>query len=166
MLMHCPPLAEHFVNIGGYVDEGHRTPAQEHLEQWGEQDWHTASGDADARDAGGTSRYLPDVAWQLLTPAERRAMASLSLVVPPERFGWRDAGKLVVFRTRAAFDSPRFHARRGCTARAGARRRRSPRTARTESQSSRPAAPPPRAPWARGARTARAARQRPPNRLW
>jgi D-amino-acid dehydrogenase len=34
----------------------------------------------------------------------RRAMASLSLVVPPERFGWRDAGKLVVFRTRAAFD--------------------------------------------------------------
>jgi len=35
----------------------------------------------------------------------RRAMASLSLVVPPERFGWRDAGKLVVFRTRAAFDA-------------------------------------------------------------
>jgi len=34
----------------------------------------------------------------------RRAMASLSLVVPPERFGWRDAGKLVVFRTRAAFN--------------------------------------------------------------
>ena len=34
----------------------------------------------------------------------RQAMASLSLVVPPERFGWRDAGKLVVFRTRAAFD--------------------------------------------------------------
>ena len=34
----------------------------------------------------------------------RRAMASLSLVVPPERFSWRDAGKLVVFRTRDAFD--------------------------------------------------------------
>ncbi len=53
---------------GGYVDEGHLTPQQEHLQQWGEQDWHTASGDAD-----GTSRYLPDVAWQLLSPAERRA---------------------------------------------------------------------------------------------
>ncbi len=58
---------------GGYVDEGHLSPSQEHLQQWGAQDWHTASGDADARDADGTSRYLPDVAWQLLTPAERRA---------------------------------------------------------------------------------------------
>jgi hypothetical protein len=58
---------------GGYVDEGHLTPQQEHLQQWGEQDWHTASGDADARGADGTSRYLPDVAWQLLSPAERRA---------------------------------------------------------------------------------------------
>lgn len=58
---------------GGYVDDGHLSPQQEHLEQWGEQDWHTASGDADARDADGTSRYLPDVAWQLLSPAERRA---------------------------------------------------------------------------------------------
>jgi hypothetical protein len=58
---------------GGYVDDGHLSPQQEHLKQWGEQDWHTASGAADARDADGTSRYLPDVAWQLLTPAERRA---------------------------------------------------------------------------------------------
>lgn len=58
---------------GGYVDDGHLSEQQEHLRQWGEQDWHTASGDADARDADGTSRYLPDVAWQLLTPAERRA---------------------------------------------------------------------------------------------
>ena len=58
---------------GGYVDDGHLSPQQEHLKQWGEQDWHTASGDGDARDAGGTSRYLPDVAWRLLTPAERRA---------------------------------------------------------------------------------------------
>ena len=58
---------------GGYVDEGHLTEEQQHLKQWGEQDWHTASGDADARGEDGTSRYLPDVAWQLLTPAERRA---------------------------------------------------------------------------------------------
>lgn len=58
---------------GGYVDDGHRSPTQEHLSQWGRQDWHTASGGADARDADGTSRYLPDVAWQLLSPAERRA---------------------------------------------------------------------------------------------
>ena len=58
---------------GGYVDDGHLSESQQHLKQWGEQDWHTASGDADARDADGTARYLPDVAWQLLSPAERRA---------------------------------------------------------------------------------------------
>ncbi len=58
---------------GGYVDEGHLTEQQQHLRQWGEQDWHTASGDADARRSDGTARYLPDVAWQLLSPAERRA---------------------------------------------------------------------------------------------
>ena len=58
---------------GGYVDDGHRTASQEHLRQWGEQDWHTASGDADAGGADGTARYLPDVAWQLLSPAQRDA---------------------------------------------------------------------------------------------
>ena len=35
----------------------------------------------------------------------RQAMGALDLVVPPERFGWRDAGKLVVFRTRDAFNA-------------------------------------------------------------
>ena len=58
---------------GGYVDEGHPTASQQHLEQWGQQDWHTAGGDDRARGEQGTARYLPDVAWQLLTPAERRA---------------------------------------------------------------------------------------------
>jgi hypothetical protein len=58
---------------GGYVDEGHLTASQEHLRSWGEQDWRTASGDADARGEDGTARYLPDVAWQLLSPGERRA---------------------------------------------------------------------------------------------
>ena len=58
---------------GGYVDAGHLTPAQKHLQQWGEQDWHTASGDDRARDGDGTARYLPDVAWQLLSPEERAA---------------------------------------------------------------------------------------------
>ncbi len=58
---------------GGYVDEGHRTPSQQHLKDWEEQDWHTASGDAEARGEDGTARYLPDVAWQLLSPAEKEA---------------------------------------------------------------------------------------------
>jgi D-amino-acid dehydrogenase len=35
----------------------------------------------------------------------RRAMASLEPVVPLDAFEWRDAGKLVVYRTQAAFDA-------------------------------------------------------------
>lgn len=35
----------------------------------------------------------------------RRAMASLEPVVPLDAFQWRDAGKLVVYRTQAAFDA-------------------------------------------------------------
>lgn len=58
---------------GGYVDEGHRSDKQKHLEQWGEQDWKTRSGDADARSSDGTSRYLPEVAWKLLSTSERKA---------------------------------------------------------------------------------------------
>ncbi|MGY1814021.1 hypothetical protein [Blastococcus sp. SYSU D00820] len=58
---------------GGYVHEGERTDSQRHLQEWTEQDWHTAEGSTDARSADGTSRYLPDAAWQLLSPAEQRA---------------------------------------------------------------------------------------------
>ena len=54
---------------GGYVDEGHKSEKQRHLEQWGDQDWHGKDGDGDAH--GG--RYLPDAAWKLLTPKEREA---------------------------------------------------------------------------------------------
>lgn len=35
----------------------------------------------------------------------RRAMGQLELVVPPDAFHWRDAGKLVVYRSRAVFDA-------------------------------------------------------------
>jgi D-amino-acid dehydrogenase len=35
----------------------------------------------------------------------RRAMLQLEPVVPPESFQWRDAGKLVVYRTRKAFEA-------------------------------------------------------------
>jgi hypothetical protein len=51
---------------GGYVDDGKRTGAQQHLAQWGEQDWGTKGGK-------GGARYLPEVAWKLLSKAEREA---------------------------------------------------------------------------------------------
>ena len=41
---------------GGYTGDGHRTTTQQHLAQWGAQDWHTAGGGADARGEDGTAR--------------------------------------------------------------------------------------------------------------
>jgi hypothetical protein len=58
---------------GGYRHEGERTESQRHLSQWTDQDWRTADGSADARGADGTSRYLPDAAWELLSEDERTA---------------------------------------------------------------------------------------------
>lgn len=54
---------------GGYT--GGKDASAKHLEQWGAQEWKTNDGRADARGKEGTSRYLPDVAWKLLTKAER-----------------------------------------------------------------------------------------------
>lgn len=56
---------------GGYT--GARNDTQRHLAQWSAQDWHTGDGEAGARGRDGTARYLPDVAWQLLSAAEREA---------------------------------------------------------------------------------------------
>ena len=56
---------------GGYRHSGERTGSQEHLQHWTEQDWHTVDGGAEARDGAHTVRYLPDAAWQLLSPAEQ-----------------------------------------------------------------------------------------------
>ncbi len=58
---------------GGYRHEGEPTPAQEHLKQWSEQDWQTSDGGDEARGDDGTRRYLPRVAWELLSQSERAA---------------------------------------------------------------------------------------------
>ena len=65
--------AEYESHGGGYRHEGERTASQQHLAEWTRQDWHTADGGTDARGDGGTERYLPDAAWQLLSPEEQRA---------------------------------------------------------------------------------------------
>jgi hypothetical protein len=70
-------VTEYEQHGGGYRHEGERTESQRHLEQWTEQDWHTADGDVAARDdGGGTRRYLPDAAWQLLGAEEKEATDS------------------------------------------------------------------------------------------
>ncbi len=58
---------------GGYKHPEERTASQRHLREWGEQEWQTKEGDVDARGEDGTSRYLPEVAWKLLSKAEREA---------------------------------------------------------------------------------------------
>ena len=58
---------------GGYRHEGERTESQRHLSEWTKQDWHTADGGDRVRGSDGTSRYLPDAAWQLLSDEEKRA---------------------------------------------------------------------------------------------
>ena len=58
---------------GGYRHEGERTESQQHLQEWTEQDWHTVDGSSEARGEDGTSRYLPDAAWRLLSADEQRA---------------------------------------------------------------------------------------------
>ena len=55
---------------GGYNSAGRKSSQQEHLADWGKQDWKTASGE-DAKEGKGTGRYLPEVAWKLLSKAER-----------------------------------------------------------------------------------------------
>ena len=55
---------------GGYKHE--RTEEQKSLKTWGDEHWHTADG-KEAIQGDTTHRYLPDAAWQELSPEERKA---------------------------------------------------------------------------------------------
>lgn len=57
---------------GGYRHPQRLTAAQQSLEEWTEQRWETESGSARARHDGVTERYLPESAWEELSPRERR----------------------------------------------------------------------------------------------
>ncbi|MER7010253.1 hypothetical protein ABT324_02335 [Saccharopolyspora sp. NPDC000359] len=57
---------------GGYRHPQQRTFAQRSLEEWTEQRWQTESGSAQARHGEETERYLPEGAWEELSPQERR----------------------------------------------------------------------------------------------
>lgn len=66
-------LAQEYESYGG----GYRQPqqlaeAQQGLAEWTEQRWVTESGSANARHDGTTERYLPERAWEELSPRERR----------------------------------------------------------------------------------------------
>ncbi|RJK93887.1 hypothetical protein D5H78_16010 [Vallicoccus soli] len=57
---------------GGYT--GPPRESQRHLEQWGDEHWRTEDDAERARtDDGGTKRYLPDAAWEELSPEQRES---------------------------------------------------------------------------------------------
>lgn len=55
---------------GGYT--GTKTKAQSNLTKWTGEKWRTSDGKP-AQRKGGTTRYLPDAAWNKLTAAEKAA---------------------------------------------------------------------------------------------
>ena len=58
---------------GGYkTAKAKETEAQKHLESWTDENWTTADGKPAVRD-GETARYLPEAAWDELTPAQKKA---------------------------------------------------------------------------------------------
>jgi hypothetical protein len=64
-------LASEYKKAGGGYS-GAKTAAQSSLTKWTGEKWRTSDGKP-AQRAGGTTRYLPDKAWDKLTPAQKAA---------------------------------------------------------------------------------------------
>ena len=65
-------LAAEYKKEGGDYKEGGPTEGQKHLQEWTEEKWKTADGKPAARGKT-TARYLPEKAWDQLSPAEKKA---------------------------------------------------------------------------------------------
>jgi hypothetical protein len=65
-------LVGHEYEAQGGAYTAPRDETQQHLKQWGDEKWHTADGKP-AIHGDSTSRYLPDKAWEDLTPAQKKA---------------------------------------------------------------------------------------------
>lgn len=77
---------------GGYT--GAKTAAQSSLTKWTGEKWRTSDGKPAER-KGGTTRYLPDAAWNKLTPAQKAATNR-------KKIGASKRGKQFVANTPAA----------------------------------------------------------------
>ena len=64
-------VAHEYESAGGTY-KGGRDSTQESLTEWGEEHWTTQDGKP-ARRADGMHRYLPEKAWEELSPAEKRS---------------------------------------------------------------------------------------------
>lgn len=78
---------------GGYIDDK-RTDSQQHLSEWTDENWQTSDGKPAERE-GGTTRYLPEEAWDKLSPAEKKATNA-------KKQAGSKAGKQVVANTEKA----------------------------------------------------------------
>lgn len=64
-------LVQEYERQGGGYRQSEKDAAAHALEAWTRQNWQTQTGEAAARQAGETKRYLPEAAWQRLSPEER-----------------------------------------------------------------------------------------------
>jgi hypothetical protein len=77
---------------GGYT--GSRTKAQKNLKKWTSEKWTTSDGKPAIRKSG-TTRYLPEKAWDKLTPSQKQATNRKKLQASKQ-------GKQFVSNTKAA----------------------------------------------------------------
>lgn len=77
---------------GGYT--GSRTKAQKNLSKWTKEKWTTSDGKPAIRTSG-TTRYLPEKAWDKLTPQQKQATNRKKLQASKR-------GKQFVANTKAA----------------------------------------------------------------
>ena len=65
-------LVQEYEKQGGGYRNDEKDEAAQSLENWSEQDWQTAEGDADARKKDKTKRYLPKAVWEQLSEEEKK----------------------------------------------------------------------------------------------
>lgn len=64
-------LVQEYEKAGGGYKKG-RTEKQQSLRKWGDEKWTTSDGSKATRKSS-TKRYLPEKAWEQLTPAQKKA---------------------------------------------------------------------------------------------
>lgn len=65
-------LVQEYEKQGGGYKNDEKDEDAESLENWSDQEWQTADGDADARENGKTKRYLPKEVWRQLSNEEKK----------------------------------------------------------------------------------------------
>jgi hypothetical protein len=64
-------LVQEYEKHGGGYKKAEKDDAARSLEEWGNQDWQTETGDDRARQGNVTKRYLPKKVWESLSESEK-----------------------------------------------------------------------------------------------